>query len=1059
MRCFLVAASFARATPPPRASSSPSLAAHLSKRSGAKRAFQRVRPHARDVTRTARHAGARRNGVRMSHALGRPLAAPTRRWTPPRSRRRAGVVAATADDARQARLDAAAAQLPIACVVKEALEALEASPNAVLQAPPGAGKTTVLPLALCFDKPDGYDVTQARRTIIVLEPRRLAAKAAAARMASMLGERVGETVGYHVRFDRVVGRDTRVEVVTEGVLVRRLRADAELRDVAAVIFDEFHERNLDADVALALCREVQQTIRPDLRLLVMSATLGQVGARVAKLLTDDASVEGGAGEVPIIVSEGKSYPVETIYCGAPGVGFGELERATTSAVLTAVRAASEGDVLCFLPGAAEINRVIRELRRELPANVDAVPLYGALTPDEQNLALAPSKPGRRRVVVSTPIAESSLTISGVTVVVDSGLCKSPKFDARKGMTRLETTRISKASADQRRGRAGRVAPGTCYRLWGEALNSKLAPDTTPEILQADLTPVALDLATWGVGDGASMAWLDPPPEGPLIAARRLLRALGAFEDDRDVPSAIGELMSELPVHPRLARMLLFGASRGAESARLACQLAAVVGDRDLISGRDAPLDIRTRLRALWGQDPLGGEGIADAPPPPPTDASGPTRVPIGTKLPKSGKKIKGAPRGKRASVNSAVSTATGGATGANFNVDERAVAEATKVSEQLLGHLRRLAKTHPDFCAPGVGEGDPAGVVWSFLCGASDSEAGVLLAMAYPDRVAARKSRGGAFQLSGGGAASVGADHKDDALLRTEDKTNETLVIVELAGDGAGNAGSRNDRIRLAAPISRACFEGPDGPLFEALAEERDDVFWTSASKAVFARKRLAVGELVLREVPFSVKDSDATIPAMLEGVREMGLAGAFGLSKNTVTWLKRCEFVHRSGVDPTFPDLSECALLSSADEWLAPWLAGATSKADLSKIDVSSLLRNTMSYEHSQLVDSSCPTHVLLPSGTNCPVNYEGDIPVVAARLQELFGCDVTPTVGGVAVELHLLSPASRPVQITRDLASFWREAYVDVRKELAGRYPKHYWPLNPLEAEATNRAKPRKT
>jgi len=925
----------------------------------------------------------------------------------------------------------------------------------VLQAPPGAGKTTVLPLAMCLDKPYGYDGKTARRTIVVLEPRRLAAKAAANRMASMLGERVGQTVGYQVRFDRVVGADTRVEVVTEGVLVRRLRADPELRDVAAVIFDEFHERNLDADVALALCREVQQTIRPDLRLLVMSATLGKVGERVAQLLTDEGD---GATAVPIIVSEGKSYPVETIYLGPPGVGFGELERATTSAVLTAVRAASSGDVLCFLPGAAEINRVIRDLRRDLPSNVDAVPLYGALTQEEQNLALAPSKPGRRRVVVSTPIAESSLTISGVTVVVDSGLCKSPRFDARKGMTRLETTRISKASADQRRGRAGRVAPGTCYRLWGEALNSKLDPDTTPEILQADLTPVALDLAIWGVADGASMAWLDPPPAGPLIAARRLLRALGAFEPDRDTPSEVGKLMSELPVHPRLARMLLFGASRGAESARLACQLAAVVGDRDLISGRDAPLDIHTRLRALWGQDPLGVGFVEEEPPPTTSDASGPTRVPIGTKLPKSGKKIKGAPRGKRTSVNSAVSVATGGVSGSSFNVDDRAVDEAVKVCEQLLGHLRRLAKTHPEFCAQGVGEGDPAGAVWTFLCGAGESEVGVLLAMAYPDRVAARKSRGGAFQLSGGGAASVGTDHKDDALLLAEDKSNETLVIVELAGDGAGNAGARNDRIRLAAPISRACFEGPDGPLFKALAQERDDVFWTSASKAVFARKRLAVGELVLREVPFSVKESEATIPAMLEGVREMGLTGAFGLSKNTTTWLKRCEYVHRSGVDQTFPDLSERTLLATAEEWLAPWLAGATSKADLSKIDVSSLLRNRLTYAHAQLVDSACPTHVTLPSGTKCPVNYEGDTPVLAARLQELFGCDVTPTVGGVPCELQLLSPASRPVQITRDLASFWRDAYVEVRKELAGRYPKHYWPIDPLEAEATNRTKPRK-
>ena len=927
--------------------------------------------------------------------------------------------------------------------------AFQTTPNCVLQAPPGAGKTTVLPLVMALDKPNGYDKDVIRRSIVVLEPRRLAAKAAASRMAATLGERVGETVGYQVRFDRVIGRETRIEVVTEGVLVRRLRADPELKDVAAIVFDEFHERNLDADIALALCREVQQTIRPDLRLLVMSATLGNVGERVADLLRDD-----GGGEVPIIVSEGKSYPVETIYCGTPGLGWGELEREVVKTVKDAVRACPDGDILCFLPGAAEINRVIKELKSELPKGVDALPLYGALSQEDQALALAPSKPGTRRVVVSTPIAESSLTISGVKIVVDSGLCKEPKFDARKGMTRLETTRISKASADQRRGRAGRIAPGTCYRMWSESLNEKLSPDTTPEILQADLTPVALDLASWGVGDGADMAWLDPPPKGPLLAAQKLLRGLGALEDVRLSPTDMGKLMCELPVHPRLARMLLFGASRGAESARLACQLAAVIGDRDLISGRDAPLDIHCRLRALWGQDPLGSvEESAQASP---TSSSTPTRVPIGTKLPKSGKKIKGAPRGKRTGVNAAVSAATRGAAGANWYVDERAVAEAKKVVQQLLENLRRVAKNHPDDFAQGVGEGDPSGVVWTFLCGAGESEIGLLLAMAYPDRVAARKSRGGAFQLSGGGAASVGSEHKDDALLQLNDKTNETLVVVELAGDSGNAVGARNDRIRMAASIDRACFEQPSGPLYRAgLSREGDEIFWASASKSVFARKRLIVGDLVLKESPVPVEDPESTVPAMLQGIREMGLVNAFGVSKNGSSWLRRAEFVRRSGVDPSFPDFSETALLATAEEWLAPWIGGATSKSDLSKIDVVSLIKSLATYEQTQLIESSCPTHVVLPSGTKCPVNYDGETPIVAARLQELFGIDRNPTVGGVACELHLLSPANRPVQITRDIASFWSNAYVDVRKELAGRYPKHFWPENPLEAPATNKTK----
>lgn len=910
-------------------------------------------------------------------------------------------------------------------------------------------------MAMMLDKPRGYgDAESARgeegrnRTVLVLEPRRLAAKAAAMRMAETLGEPVGRAVGYRVRFESVVSADTRVEVVTEGVLVRRLRNDPELSGVAAVVFDEFHERSLDADVALALCREVQQTIRPDLRLLVMSATLGEVGTRVAALLRDE-----DGPEVPALVSEGKSYPVETVYLGAPGVGWGELERATVRAVKDAVHASPDGDVLCFLPGAAEIKRVVRDLRKELPSDVSALPLYGALSREEQAAALAPSRPGTRRVVVSTPIAESSLTISGVKVVVDSGLCKTPKFDSRKGMTRLETTRVSKASADQRRGRAGRIAPGTCYRLWSESANEKLAPDTTPEILQADLTPVALDLAAWGVGDGADMAWLDPPPEGPLLAARRLLRELGALREDKHAPTEIGTIMSELPVHPRLARMLLFGASRGGESARLACQLAAVVGDRDLISGRDAPLDIRCRLRALWGQDPMGDTGETTGAP---SDKATPTRVPIGTKLPKSGKKIKGAPRGKRASINSAVSVATGGASGASWNVDERAVVEAKKVAEQLLGHLRSLARSHPDFCAPGVGEGDPSGAVWPFLCGAGESEAGLLLAVAYPDRVAARKNRGGAFQLSGGGAASVGSDHKDDALLRSGDKSNETLVVVELVGDGAGSAGARSDRLRMAAPIDRACFEGPEGALFGTLARQRDEVFWASASKSVFARKRLSVGELVLREIPFSVKDDpESTTSAMMDGVREMGLANAFSLNKTATLWLKRARFIYRNGVDETFPDLSENALMHTADEWLAPWLAGATCKSDLTSVDLVALIKaHFTTYDHQRLVDDACPTTVTLPSGSKCQVNYDGDVPIVAARVQEFFGAE-NIRVAGAPCECHLLSPAGRPQAITRDLASFWRGAYADVRRDLAGRYPKHFWPEDPLEAKATSKTK----
>ncbi|OUS46193.1 ATP-dependent helicase HrpB [Ostreococcus tauri] len=971
------------------------------------------------------------------------------------------------------RIRDAASSLPIGACAEDVLKALDGSRCVVAQAPPGAGKTTVIPLLIAAARADGWSASRgddARaghdgrrgggKTVLVLEPRRLAARAAATRMAATLGEKVGESVGYAVRFERKASSRTVVEVVTEGVLMRRLRRDPELAGVGAVIFDEFHERHLDGDLALALCREAQRTIRPDLRLLVMSATLGAVGTRVADLLRDDAGEEGGSEDVPIIVSEGRSYPVETIYMGPPGVGFGELERAATKAVKEAIRTTPDGDVLCFLPGAAEINRVVRELQGELPNNVTALPLYGALSQEDQALALAPSKPGARRVVVSTPIAESSLTISGVKIVVDSGLCKTPRFDPRKGMTRLELTRISRASADQRRGRAGRVAPGVCYRLWSESMNEKLAPDTTPEILQADLAPVALDLATWGIRDANELAWLDPPPEGPLIAARRLLRELGALSgEDVVAPSALGRVMSDLPLHPRMGRMLLFGASRGAESARLACQIAAVLGERDLISGRDAPLDVRCRLRALWGQDPLGSLSTGMDSPTPSTSSNtaAPTRVSIDTKLPKGGKRIKGAPRGKRPNVNSAVNVATNGASGGSWNVDDRAVDEAKKVAEQLFSQIRQLTTTHPDLCATGVGQGDPTGPVWPFLCGAGESEVGLLLALAYPDRIAARKSRGGAFSLSGGGAASVGPDHKDDALLQYADKSSETLVIAELAGDGAGNAGARNDRVRVAAPIDRSCFDGPDGALFEALAEERDEIFWASASKSVLARRRLTVGSLALRELPLSMKDDpDATVSAMLDGIREMGFVNAFSLNQTAKSWLRRSEFVHRSGVDPTFPDVSEESLLRTAPEWLAPWIGGATSKSDLSKIDVMSLIKAQFAtHDHLRLVENLCPATTMLPSGTKVTVDYEGDVPIVAAKIQEFYGLVSTPLIGGIPCELHLLSPAGRPQAITRDIASFWAGAYVDIAKELRGRYPKHFWPDDPANAKPTSKTK----
>jgi ATP-dependent helicase HrpB len=548
--------------------------------------------------------------------------------------------------------------LPIQEVLHRCLDELREGTSLVLQAPPGAGKTTTLPLAMLLSRPEwlGDD-----GVIVVLEPRRLAARAAATRMAEILGEPVGKTVGYRVRFDSKISRDTRIEVVTEGVLARRLQRDPGLEKVKAVVFDEFHERSLDADLCLALATDVRAALRPDLRLVVMSATLGQVGPAAADLLgsseLSDAALEDSTKRAPIVASEGRAFPVRTEYLGAPGRGRHDLADAVVSAVARALDehpGPDGGDVLVFLPGAREINDAVAATRRNEPRVKPelVLPLHGGLSRVDQAAALAPAPAGQRRVVVSTPIAESSLTIPGVRLVVDSGLRKTPRFDAGKGMTRLDVTRVSAASADQRRGRAGRVAPGVCYRLWSETTHASLAADTPPEIASADLAPLALNLAAWGGGDAladpaAALPWLDPPPAGQMAAARALLERLGAVEAGTGRVTETGKAMARLPAHPRIARMLLWACSRGPESARLACQLAAVLGERDVLRGRDAPVDVRARVGALWdaegetsGALPAGGfpGGVQEldageaSPAPAPASPSAPTRVPIGTKV-------------------------------------------------------------------------------------------------------------------------------------------------------------------------------------------------------------------------------------------------------------------------------------------------------------------------------------------------------------------------------------------------------------------------------------------
>ena len=1040
------------------------------------------------------------------------------------------------------RLDAVVRTLPIQEVLHRCLDELREGTSLVLQAPPGAGKTTTLPLAMLLSRPEwlGDD-----GVIVVLEPRRLAARAAATRMAEILGEPVGKTVGYRVRFDSKISRDTRIEVVTEGVLARRLQRDPGLEKVKAVVFDEFHERSLDADLCLALATDVRAALRPDLRLVVMSATLGQVGPAAADLLGSselpDAAVstkEDSTKRAPIVASEGRAFPVRTEYLGAPGRGRHDLADAVVSAVTRALDehpGPDGGDVLVFLPGAREINDAVAATRRNEPRVKPelVLPLHGGLSRVDQAAALAPAPAGQRRVVVSTPIAESSLTIPGVRLVVDSGLRKTPRFDAGKGMTRLDVTRVSAASADQRRGRAGRVAPGVCYRLWSETTHASLAADTPPEIASADLAPLALNLAAWGGGaaladPAAALPWLDPPPAGQMAAARALLERLGAVEAGTGRVTETGKAMARLPAHPRIARMLLWACSRGPESARLACQLAAVLGERDVLRGRDAPVDVRARVGALWDAEGgatgargfLGaasddrvdkGDALPSAPPPSPSP-SAPTRVPIGTKIRsgKRSKKMKGAPRGRPAGggARAAVKKANSGANGVSpfsaydaDDVDRAATREAKAVADQLLRALGGFARkdnrdgpagaAFPAF-AEGVGSGDPAGPVFPFLLGEGVDECGALLAMAYPDRVGVKRARGsGAHKLSSGnGAATVPGT---DPLAAAE-----VLAIADLAGDagggyggGAGNFTSRNDRARVAAIVPSAALE-PGGCLYDHLCASRDVVTWATASKAVVCRRVLAVGEATLRESAVAADaNPDAVARAMLQGVREMGVREALGWSEDTEAWRKRAlwfraralaakrERNEKGDVDEDsvevfddevfLPDLSDDALAASADEWLAPMLAGVSSKSALRKrVDGNSALRNLLSWNQQQMVDEACPAKFKVPSGSSLKLDYDapGGAPVLRARLQELFGMKESPFVGVTAgahrwrvpVEVHLLSPASRPVQVTTDLASFWANAYHDVAKEMRGRYPKHFWPEDPTAAVATNRAKPRK-
>jgi ATP-dependent helicase HrpB len=832
--------------------------------------------------------------------------------------------------------------LPIDAVLDELAQTLAARNAAVLVAPPGAGKTTRVPLAL-LDAPWLRD-----KKIIVLEPRRIAARASAERMAKTLGERAGETVGYRVRFGSRISRKTRIEVVTEGIFSRQILDDPELSGVAAVLFDEFHERSLDADLGLALARDAQLGLREDLRLLVMSATLD--GARVARLL----------GEAPVIASEGRAFAVETRYLrrkvDAP------LERQMADAIATALRA-DPGSVLAFLPGAAEIRRTQNFLAERIHDDaIEIVPLFGALDAAVQDRAIAPAPKGQRKVVLATSIAETSLTIEGVRIVVDSGLARVPRYEPDIGLTRLQTVRASRAAVDQRRGRAGRTEPGICYRLWDEPQTASLAAFTQPEILSADLSSLVLDLAQWGVSDPATMSFLDPPPAPALKEAKSLLHELGALDADGRI-TAEGKSLRALALPPRLSRMIVDSHRFGA--GEQAAGIAAVLTERGL-GGDSTDLDVRLdQFRRDRAQRATSARELA-----------------------------------RRWATQVASS-------------------DAPATSPSLLGG----------------GEGKE-------LRGLDEKiSTGVMLAFAFPDRVA-RNRGNGSFVLANGRGAAV---EQTSSLARAP-----YVAVGELTGTAAAG------RILLAAPITQAEIELH----FVDQIETADEISFDPGAMALRARRKRTLHAITLSEAPLALTPSEATARILAGGLVAIGL-DRLPWSKQSKQWRDRVMFL-RKAEGESWPDLSDDTLAARREDWLLPALYDKTSLKDFSAGDLSDALSTLLPWELRARLEREAPTHFEAPTGTMLAIDYEAEQgPTIAVRLQELFGLNAHPSIanGAVPLVLELLSPAQRPVQVTRDLPGFWCGSYAAVRSDLRGRYPRHPWPEDPANALPTRRVKPRGT
>ncbi|HIU16991.1 MAG TPA: ATP-dependent helicase HrpB [Candidatus Avidesulfovibrio excrementigallinarum] len=854
------------------------------------------------------------------------------------------------------------ADLPVFDVLPELLKTLQTARRVVLSAPPGAGKTTRVPLAL-------LPYASPKRRVLMLEPRRLAARAAARHMAGLLDEAPGRRIGYQMRMDRCCGPETAVLVVTEGVLTRMLRETPDLPDVGWIIFDEFHERSLQADLGLALALECQETLREPgnpLRLLVMSATLD-----IAPLTT--LLGETGSAPCPLIRSEGRQWPVDVRYLPPPSKDGPRAQPAWLAAVIRQALHEETGSLLVFLPGSGEI-RAVASLLEPAPPGVRIHPLYGDLPPAAQDEAIRPAPPGVRKVVLATSIAESSLTIEGVRVVIDGGLSRTARFDPATGMSRLVTERVSLAGAEQRRGRAGRLEPGVCWRLWAREEEQGMRAFPRPEILEADLADLRLELALWGLDDPAALRWLDTPPQEAFSQATRLLCDLGALEPDARQPHRLrptphGLDMAALPLHPRLAHMLLASFQQGL--AEPACLLAAMAGERDIFRGEAARVtDIRLRLARLAGMP------------------------------------------------------------------QHRICTMAGRLRRLLAGRARGPQQLP-------LREGLEL--------------AGLALAAAYPERVAMRRpgsGRGQYLMVNGKGAMLDPADPLADSPF---------LAVGEVDGAAACV------RVFQAAPLDRTDID----TLFGARCQRSAEVTWNPREEAVEACQKLRLGTLTLETRPLATPDPDALASAVLTGIRALGLA-CLPWTEELLEWRARVLFLRCLEPD-TWPDVRDAALLDGLDDWLSPFLGGISRHSQFDRIPLQAALHGLLpplaQRELSARLDRLAPTHLTVPTGSRIRLAYPRALltcdtlpalpepPILAVKLQELFGQTEQPRVAGgrIPVRLHLLSPAGRPLQITSDLAGFWRNAYPAVRAEMRGRYPRHPWPDDPLAAAPTRRAKPR--